>query len=167
MMSLPGRMTSLRMTKASHASIDVAEKHLPRHVAINGQVFAQSGTADCSCGQHGMSAAISGIDMLEVAVIAAPSTGAVNGPATSPTIARIGSSRRSQALTFMGPNDVTRAPFWEARKRIALSQPPSADPMAAEYFLNRACGRPNLGLSRRRYDGRLNPLIFQRFPPVA
>lgn len=48
-----------------------------------------------------MSSAIWGMDISEAAAIAALVTGAVNGPATSPTIARIGSSLRSQMPTFM------------------------------------------------------------------
>lgn len=67
--------------------------------AIRGQSFGQSGTAGFSSGQQGMS---SGIADRAAAAIATPSIGTVKGPATSPTIARIGSSLRSQALTFMG-----------------------------------------------------------------
>mgnify|MGYP000588182729 CR=1 FL=1 len=81
-------------------SIGAPGKQLAMHVAINGQVFWQSGTAGLSCGQHGMLAGIS--DIAQEAAIAAPFTGGVNGPATSPTIARIGSSLQSQTPTFMG-----------------------------------------------------------------
>jgi len=106
MASLPGRMASLRSQKAKarRESIGATEKHLAMHNAINGQVFWQSGAAGVSCGQHGMSSAISGMDISTAAAMAAPFTGAVNGPATSPTIARIGSSLRSQVATFMQRN---------------------------------------------------------------
>ncbi|MFG1260945.1 hypothetical protein V5F79_27005 [Xanthobacter flavus] len=90
--------------KARLESVGATEKHLATHNAINGQVFWQSGTAGFSSRQHGMSPAISGIDIVEATAIVAPFTGAVNGPATSPTIARIGSSLRSQAATFMQRN---------------------------------------------------------------
>lgn len=60
------------------------------HIAINGQDFCQSGTAGFSSGQHGMS---SGIAAMVAAAIAGPLTEAVNGPLTSPTIARIVRSR--------------------------------------------------------------------------
>jgi len=89
-------------TKAKPESSGMIEKHLAMHVAINGQAFWQSGTAGFSCGQQGMSSGIPDMDISEAAAIAAPFTGAVNGPAMSPTIARIGSSLRSQMPTFMG-----------------------------------------------------------------
>ncbi|MET3354219.1 hypothetical protein V5F34_16745 [Xanthobacter autotrophicus] len=90
--------------KARLESVGATEKHLAMHNAINGQVFWQSGTAGVSSGQHGMSPAISGMDIAEVAAVAAPLTGAVNGPAMSPTIARIASSLWSQMATFMQRN---------------------------------------------------------------
>ncbi len=106
MTSLPGRRASpsARRTKARRESIGATEKHLAMHNAINGQVFWQSGIAGVSCGQHGMSSAISGMDISTAAAMAAPFTGAVNDPATSPTIARIGSSLWSQVATFMQRN---------------------------------------------------------------
>lgn len=66
------------------------------HIAISGQVFWQSGTAGFSSGQHGMPSGIAAMDMSETAAIAGPPTGMVSGPATSPMIARIGNSLRSQ-----------------------------------------------------------------------
>lgn len=71
------------------------------HIAINGQVFWQSGTARFSSGQHDISSGIAAMDMSESAAIAGPPTGMVNGPATSPMIARIGNSLRSQMRAFM------------------------------------------------------------------
>ena len=105
MASLPGRMASpsARRTKARLESIGPTEKHLAMHNAINGQVFWQSGTAGLS-GQHGISSGIADMDISEAAAIAGPLTGAVNGPAMSPTIARIGSNLRSQGATFMQRN---------------------------------------------------------------
>lgn len=70
-------------------------------VAINGQLFWQSGIAGFSCGQHGMSSGTPDMDISEAAATAAPLTDAVNGPAISPTIARIGSNLRSQMPTLM------------------------------------------------------------------
>ena len=101
MTSLRGCMPlpSAQRTKAALKSIGAAGKHLVTQIAIKGQVFGQSGTAGASDGQHGMSSGIS--DVIMAAAIALPSTAAVNGPATSPTIARIGSSLRSQVLTVM------------------------------------------------------------------
>ncbi|WP_394040349.1 hypothetical protein [Xanthobacter autotrophicus] len=99
-------MASLRSqkTKDRLESVGATENHLAMHNAINGQVFWQLGTAGVSSGQHGMSPAISGMDIAEAAAIAAPLTGAVNGPAMSPTIARIASSLWSQAAMFMQCN---------------------------------------------------------------
>jgi len=71
------------------------------HVAISGQGFGQSGTAGASGGQHGM---WSGIAEMAAGAIAAPLTGVVIGPATSPRIATIRSSPRNQALIFMRRN---------------------------------------------------------------
>lgn len=87
--------------KARLESVGVSEKHLAMQVAINGQLFWQSGTAGFSCGQHGMSSGIPDIDISEAAAITAPFTDAVNGPAIRPTIARIGSNLRSQTPTLM------------------------------------------------------------------
>lgn len=107
MASLPGRIASpplARRTKATLESIGPTEKHLAIHIAINGQVFWQSGTAGASSGQHGMLSGIAVIDIVEATAIATPLTGVVNGPTMSPTIARIGSRLRSQVLTFIGWN---------------------------------------------------------------
>ena len=48
-----------------------------------------------------MSSGIAAVAISETAAIAAALTGVVNGPATSPTIARIGSNLQSQMLSFM------------------------------------------------------------------
>lgn len=84
--------------KAWLESVGATEKQLAMHVAINGQVFWQSGTAGFSCGQHGI---LAGISAIFATAIAVPLTEAVNSPTTSPTIARIGSSLRSQMLTIV------------------------------------------------------------------
>lgn len=103
MASLPGRMASpsARRTKARFESIGATEKHLAMHIAINGQVFWQSGTAGASSGQHGISSGIAAIDIAEAAAIVTPLTGVVNGPTTSPTIAKIGSRLRSHELNLI------------------------------------------------------------------
>lgn len=87
--------------KARLESVGVTEKHFAIQVAINGQDFWQSRTTGFSCGQHGMSSGIPDMDISEAAAITAPFTDAVNGPAISPTIARIGSNLRSQMPTLM------------------------------------------------------------------
>lgn len=87
--------------KASLESVGVTEKHLAIQVAINGQDFWQSGTTGFSCGQQGISSGIDAMDISEAAATTAPLTDAVNGPAISPTIARIGSNLRSQMPTLM------------------------------------------------------------------
>lgn len=81
-----------RRTTAKLGSAGATEKHFAMHIAINGQVFRQSGTAGASSGQHGMSSGIANIT--ETAAVMCPLTGAVSGPATSPKIARIASSLR-------------------------------------------------------------------------
>lgn len=82
-------------------SVGVTETHLAMQVTTNGQDFWQSGTTGFSCGQQGISSSIDAMDISEVATTAAPLTGAVNGPAISPTIARIGSNLRSQMTILM------------------------------------------------------------------
>lgn len=64
------------------------------HVPANRHSFWQSGAAGFSRGQHGISSGI--VDIAEGAVATRPLTGVVNGPAISPTIARIASSLRTQ-----------------------------------------------------------------------
>lgn len=100
MTSLAGRKApaSARDATLSGESIGKAVAHLAMHVAIKGQLFWQSGMAGVPSGQHGMSSTISPpviADMETSAIAATVSafTGAVNGPAMSPMIARIGSSR--------------------------------------------------------------------------
>lgn len=101
MTSLPGRMPlpSAQKTKAAPNTVGAAGKHLVTQIAIKGQIFGQSGTLGASDEQHGMSSDIS--DVIVAVAISVPSTAVVNGPATSPTTARIGSSLRSQVLTVM------------------------------------------------------------------
>lgn len=109
MTSLAGRKAPASAWDATlpGESIGKAVAHLAMHVAISGQLFWQSGMAGVPSGQHGMSSAISPpaaiADMETSFIVATVSafTGAVNGPAMSPMIARIGSSLRSQVTTNM------------------------------------------------------------------
>lgn len=99
--SLPVRKALLlaQKVRVELGKSDNGEKHMILHIAINGHAVWQSGMEGLLSGQHGIS---SGIADTAAAVIAAPFTGAVNGPTTRPTIARIGSSLRSQAMTIIG-----------------------------------------------------------------
>jgi len=93
--------------KATFESMGELEKVFSAHIAISGQVFWQSKTAGFSWGQHGMPSGIASMDIdtsETAAAIAGPVTALVNGPAMSPTTARIGSSLRSQMLIFMACN---------------------------------------------------------------
>ncbi len=74
------------------------EKHFAIHVVVNGQAFWQSGMVGFSGGQHGMSSGIP--DIVDAAAII-DTLIVTNGPAISPTIARIGSTVRSHTPTFI------------------------------------------------------------------
>ena len=77
----------------------VIEKHFAIHAVVSVQAFWQSGAAGFSGGQHGMPSGIS--DIVDAAAIIGTLIVVTNGPATSPTIARIGSTVRSHTPTFM------------------------------------------------------------------
>jgi hypothetical protein len=98
--SLPVRKALLlaQKVRVELGKSDNGEKHIILHIAINGHAVWQSGMEGLSSGQHGI---LSGIADTAAAVITAPFTGAVNGPTIRPTIARIGSSLRSQAMTII------------------------------------------------------------------
>ena len=98
--SLPVRKTlpCAQKVRVELGRSDNGEKHMILHIAINGHAVWQSGTEGLSSGQHGISSSIADT---AAAVITAPFTGAVNGPTTTPTIARIGSSLRSQAMIII------------------------------------------------------------------
>lgn len=81
------------------ANHGVIEKHFAMHVVVNVQVFWQPGTTGFSGEQHCMPSGFS--DIVDADAIIGTPIVVTNGPLIIPTIARIGSTVRSQTPKFM------------------------------------------------------------------